>query len=255
MDIKGTSAGDLTGLNLIIQIVKKVYEREPHQLEKGALYLVPTPIGNLEDFTLRGLRILSTVDWIAAEDTRHTGLMLHRLGIKKRLISTHQHNEASRSTLLCDLLSNGSVGALVTDAGTPGISDPGQRIVKDLISNEIPAIALPGACALTTALSASGFCHQEFFFTGFLPVKSGQRLRKMQELSGIKASLVFYESPHKMPRFLNEMKHIFPEKDVVIGRELTKKFEQIIRGKGKKVAEDFTEKKWKGELVVVINNE
>lgn len=254
MEENGTITSSASPSGAFHQIIDKIYKSKPHELPEGTLYLVPTPIGNLEDFTLRALRILSKVDWIAAEDTRHTGLLLHRLGIKKKLISTHQHNEASRIEMLHDLLKKGSVGALVSDAGTPGISDPGQRVVRELAAKDVQIVALPGACALTTALSVSGFSNHEFFFSGFLPIKSGQRIKKMRQLAEIKSNLIFYESPHKMQRFMKEMKEVFPEKNVVIGREITKKFEEIIRGLGKDLADSFADKKWKGELVVVVEN-
>lgn len=237
-----------------LKFLENIYQSPVHPVDRGTLYLVPTPIGNIEDLTLRGLRILSSVDWIAAEDTRHTGLLLHRLGIKKRLISTHQHNEASSSQGIINLLSQGTSGALVSDAGTPGISDPGQRIVAELIKSEFKVVALPGACALTTTLSASGIISHEFFFSGFLPVKSGQRLRKMQSLAELKTTIILYESPHKMPRLLGELDSVFQKSPIIIGREISKKFEEYLRGSGSELNEKFQNRKWKGELVVIIDN-
>lgn len=241
-------------LQKLAPIINKIYSSPVHQLEPGTLFIIPTPIGNVEDFTLRGLRILSEVDWIAAEDTRHTGLLLHRLGIKKKLISYHKHNEKSRLSNLVESLMGGSIGALVSDAGTPGISDPGQILVSELVDQGLKVVALPGACALTTALSASGLTFTEFQFAGFPPVKSGQRLKRMMQLKESKMCLLFYESPHKMPRFLSEAKDVFPDKRMIIARELSKKFEEFLRGTPHELYELYKDKKWKGELVILINN-
>lgn len=237
-----------------MRIASKIYASPVHVLEPGTLFIVPTPLGNLEDLSLRVIRILHGVDWIAAEDTRHTGLLLSRLGIKKQLFSSHQFNESGRSRQLVDLLASGQKGALVTDAGTPGISDPGQKLVRNAADAGIKIMPLPGPCAVPTAISGSGFPCTEFHFAGFLPMKSGARLRKMQALSAHACLIVLYESPHKMPRFLDELAQVFPNNPVVIGRELTKKFEEFIRGSGSEIHQSCANRSWKGELVIVIDN-
>ncbi|MCD8534926.1 MAG: 16S rRNA (cytidine(1402)-2'-O)-methyltransferase [Verrucomicrobia bacterium] len=238
----------------VIRAMKEVYQSPVHDLDAGTLFVVPTPIGNIEDLTLRSIRILGGVDWIAAEDTRHTGLLLSRIGIKKQLFSLHQFNESGRSQQLVELLRSGQRGALVTDAGTPGISDPGQRFVRDIVQAGISLMALPGACAIPVALSASGFVHSDFFFAGFPPMKSGQRIKRMQSLAAIESILVFYESPHKMPRFLSEAYQVFPTRPIIIGRELTKKFEEYIRGSVTEIHEKYQTRSWKGEMVILIDN-
>lgn len=238
----------------VIRAVKEIYQSPVHELDAGTLFVVPTPIGNIEDMTLRSIRILGGVDWIAAEDTRHTGLLLSRIGIKKQLISLHQFNESGRSHQLMELLRSGQKGALVTDAGTPGISDPGQRFVRDIVQAGIPLMALPGACAIPLALSASGIVNSDFYFAGFSPMKSGQRIKRMQSLAAIDSILVFYESPHKMPRFLDEAHQVFPTRPMIIGRELTKKFEEYIRGSVAEIYVKYQTRAWKGEMVILIDN-
>ncbi len=210
----------------------------------------------MEDLTFRAVRVLAGVDWIAAEDTRHTGMLLSRIGVKKPLFSSHQFNESGRSRQLIEFLRAGQNGALVTDAGTPGISDPGQRLVREAVAAGIPIMTLPGACAIPTALSGSALpaAGSDFYFAGFLPMKSGQRLKRLQSLASVQTILVFYESPHKMPRFLDEAASVFPECAMVICRELTKKFEEYIRGSASELRDRFSGRKWKGELVVLIDN-
>src|SRR5687767_7525129 len=199
-------------------------------LVPGTLYLVATPIGNLEDITLRALRTLKECDVIAAEDTRRTGLLLKHFEISKPLISYFQFNEAKRSEEIIERLRRGEKVALVTDAGTPGISDPGERVVKAAIAAGLRVEPVPGPCALVAALTASGLSTEEFHFIGFLPHKSGQRRSQLERLKQTPDTLVFYESPYRIQKLLNELKEVFPDGQVVVARELTKKFEEFLRG-------------------------
>ncbi|HKW30525.1 MAG TPA: 16S rRNA (cytidine(1402)-2'-O)-methyltransferase, partial [Verrucomicrobiae bacterium] len=194
-------------------------------LTPGTLYLVATPIGNLEDITLRALRVLRECDVIAAEDTRHTGQLLKRFDIVKPLLSYFQFNEARRSEEILERLRRGDKIALVTDAGSPGISDPGERVVKGAIAAGFRVESVPGPCALVAALTAGGLPTDEFHFVGFLPHKSGQRRSKLESLKTIPGTLVLYESPYRIEKLLIEMSAVFPERGVVLARELTKKFE------------------------------
>src|SRR6266571_2740215 len=173
-------------------------ERPPPPLTSGTLYLVATPIGNLEDITLRALRTLKECDVIAAEDTRHTGQLLKHFGISKPLLSYFQFNEARRSEEIIERLRRGDKVALVTDAGTPGISDPGERVVRAAIAARLRVESVPGPCALVTAITASGLPTDEFHFIGFLPHKSGQRRKRLESLKGIPGTLVLYESPYRI---------------------------------------------------------
>src|SRR5687768_5894569 len=199
-------------------------------LTPGTLYLVATPIGNLEDITLRALRTLKEVDVIAAEDTRHTGQLLKHFEISKPLISYFQFNEAKRSEQIIERLRRGEKVALVTDAGTPGISDPGERVVKAAIAAGLRVESVPGPCALVVALTASGFSTDEFHFIGFLPHKSGQRRTQLEHLKTVPGTLVLYESPYRIQKLLTELAEIFPDRRIVLARELTKKFEEFLGG-------------------------
>ncbi len=200
-------------------------------LTASTLYLVATPIGNLEDITLRALRVLRECDVVAAEDTRHSGQLLKHFGISKPLLSYFQFNEAKRSEEIIERLRRGEKVALVTDAGSPGISDPGERVVKAAIAAGFRVEAVAGPCALIAGLTASGLPTDEFHFVGFLPHKSGQRRNKLESLKTIDGTLVFYESPYRIGKLLGELNEVFPERDVVLARELTKKFEEFLRGK------------------------
>ncbi|MGH7954245.1 MAG: 16S rRNA (cytidine(1402)-2'-O)-methyltransferase, partial [Limisphaerales bacterium] len=200
-------------------------------LTAGTLYLVATPIGNLEDITLRALRVLRECDVVAAEDTRRSGSLLKHFGISKPLLSYFQFNEAKRSEEIIGRLRRGEKVALVTDAGSPGISDPGERVVKAAIVAGLRVEAIPGACALIAGLTASGLPTDEFHFVGFLPHKSGQRKNKLESLKIIEGALIFYESPYRIEKLLGELNEIFSEREVVLARELTKKFEEFLRGK------------------------
>ena len=217
---------------------------------KGILYLVATPIGNLEDITLRAIRILKEVDFIAAEDTRHTLKLLNHLGIKKTLISYYKENENIKADNLIDKLLEGKSIALVSDAGTPAISDPGQVITKKAIENEIQVVSIPGACAAISALIASGINSKEFNFYGFLPVNKKEKKEKIESIRNEKNSLIFYEAPHKLINTLNALLEILGDRQVVLAREITKIHEQYIRGTISEVLEICKEPK--GEFVIIL---
>lgn len=218
----------------------------------GTLYLVATPIGNLEDITLRALRTLRECDVIAAEDTRHTGHLLQHFEIKKPLLSYFKFNEAKRSEEIIDRLKQGQKVALVTDAGTPGISDPGQRVVRAALAAGCRVESVPGPCAFVAGLTASGLPTDEIHFVGFLPQKSAQRRKRLENLKALDATLAFYESPYRITKFLDDLAAIMPERHVVLARELTKKFEEYLRGKPADLVEHFKNRTPKGEFVVII---
>jgi 16S rRNA (cytidine1402-2'-O)-methyltransferase len=221
-------------------------------LTPGTLYLVATPIGNLEDITFRALRVLRECDVVAAEDTRHSGQLLKHFGISKPLLSYFQFNEARRSEEIIERLRRGEKVALVTDAGSPGISDPGERVVKAAIAAGFRVEPVPGACALVAALIASGLPTDEFHFVGFLPHKSGQRRNQLESLKTVTGTLVFYESPYRIEKLLGELNGVFPEREVVLARELTKKFEEFLRGKPADLLEIAKKRSLKGEFVVLV---
>src|SRR6185436_1204666 len=200
-------------------------------LQAGTLYLVATPIGNLEDMTLRAIRVLRECDVIAAEDTRRTGQLLAHLQISKDMLSYFQHNEARRTVEIIERLRRGERVALVTDAGTPGISDPGGRIVKAALSAGLRVEPVPGPSAVIAALVASGLDTHEWHFVGFLPHKSGQRRTELERLKQVPGTLVLYESPYRIEKLLGELSELLPERTVVLAREVTKKFEEFLRGK------------------------
>ncbi|HEY5296838.1 MAG TPA: 16S rRNA (cytidine(1402)-2'-O)-methyltransferase [Verrucomicrobiae bacterium] len=226
---------------------------EAPPLKSSTLYLVATPIGNLEDITLRALRVLRECDLIAAEDTRRSGQLLKHFGISKPLLSYFQFNEARRSEEIIGRLRRGEKVALITDAGSPGISDPGERVVKAAIAAGFGVESVPGACALITALTASGLPTDEFHFIGFLPHKSGQRKNKLASLKVIKGTLIFYESPYRIEKILGELNEIFPERKVALARELTKKFEEFLRGSPAELLEIAAKRSLKGEFVVLVS--
>ena len=224
-------------------------------LTPGTLYLVATPIGNLEDITLRALRTLKECDVIAAEDTRRTGQLLRHFGISKLLLSYFQFNEARRSEEIIERLRRGEKIALVTDAGSPGISDPGERVVKAALLAGFRVESVPGPCAMVAALTASGLPTGEFHFVGFLPHKSGQRRNKLAELKTVSGTLVLYESPYRIGKLLAELNDIFPNGSVVLARELTKKFEEFLRGKPGELLDLAKKRSLRGEFVVLVRNE
>jgi 16S rRNA (cytidine1402-2'-O)-methyltransferase len=221
-------------------------------LTPATLYLVATPIGNLEDITLRALRVLKECDVVAAEDTRRSGQLLKHFGISKPLLSYFQFNEARRSEEIIERLRRGEKIALVTDAGSPGISDPGERVVKAAIAAGFRVEAVPGACALVAGLTASGLPTDEFHFIGFLPHKSGQRRNKLESLKAFEGTLVLYESPYRIEKVLTELSEVFPDRQVVLARELTKKFEEFLRGTPAELLERTKQRSLKGEFVVMI---
>lgn len=221
-------------------------------LTPGTLYLVATPIGNLEDITLRALRVLRECDVVAAEDTRRSGQLLRHFEISKPLLSYFQFNEAKRSEEIIERLRRGEKVALVTDAGSPGISDPGERVVKAAIAAGLRVESVPGPSALVAALTASGLPTEEFHFIGFLPHKSGQRRNKLESLKPFEGTLVLYESPYRIEKLLGELVEVFPDRQVVLARELTKKFEEYLRGKPAELLELAKKRSLKGEFVVMI---
>lgn len=216
------------------------------------LYIVATPIGNLKDITLRSLDVLKSVDMIACEDTRHTRILLDHYGIKTPTTSFFQHNRFIKAEYLLKLLQEGKSVALVSDAGTPGILDPGYNLINLAIKNNIKMTFIPGPAALVNALVLSGKPAHEFFFAGFLPNKKISRKNKLKELSKLKCTIIFYESCHRIESTLEDLLEIFGSKEVVLARELTKKFEEVIRGEPKAVLEGLKKSKPRGEFVVII---
>ncbi len=195
--------------------------------DSAALYVVPTPLGNLADLTRRAEEILRTVPWVAAEDTRHSSPLLKQLGAQARTLPAHQHNEHEAAVRIVERLQAGESVALISDAGTPGISDPGARVVAAVRAAGCKVVPLPGPCAATTALSASGLLDEHFLFYGFLPSKGGQRRQALEELRDTPCALVFYEAPHRVLETVADMATVFGERTLVIARELTKLFETV----------------------------
>lgn len=222
-------------------------------LTPGTLYLVATPIGNLEDITLRALRTLKECDVVAAEDTRHTGQLLKHFGIAKPMLSYFQFNEARRSEEIIERLRRGDKISLVTDAGSPGISDPGERVVRAARTAGLRVESVPGPCALVAALTASGLPTDEFHFIGFLPHKSGQRRKQLEALQDFSGTLILYESPYRIEKLIGELNAVFPDRRVVLARELTKKFEEYLSGTPGELLEVVGKRRLKGEFVVLVN--
>src|SRR5678816_196336 len=221
----------------------------------GTLYLVATPIGNLADITHRAIQVLSNVDLIACEDTRHTHKLLNHYGINTKTISYHEHNEQQRATELIDRLKQGTNVAVVSDAGTPSISDPGFRLVRAAIENEIVVVPVPGPSALISALIAAGLPTDEFFFAGFLPSRTNARRARLAELQSVPGTLIFYEAPHRLVATLKDAREILGEREAVVARELTKLHEEIRRGRLSELTADYTDRKAdvRGEIVVLID--
>jgi 16S rRNA (cytidine1402-2'-O)-methyltransferase len=220
----------------------------------GTLYLVATPIGNLEDITHRALRVLGEVDIIACEDTRHTRKLLHHYGIDTKTISYHEHNERERAAELLEQLKSGLDIAVVTDAGTPAISDPGFRLTKAAIDSGVRVVPIPGANALTTALVGSGLPTDEFYFGGFLPARAGARRARLAEFRSIPATLIFYEGPHRIAATLKDAHEILGEREAVVARELTKLHEEFARGRLSELATRFSSaENARGEMVLMID--
>lgn len=221
-------------------------------MEKGILYICPTPIGNLEDITLRTIRILGEVDLIAAEDTRHSIKLLNHFDIKKPLTSYHEHNIREKGVELIHKLNNGQNIALISDAGMPGISDPGQDLIREAIQENIEVIALPGATASITALVVSGLPTDKFTFNGFLSSKKRERRSQLEEIKNNRTTSIIYESPHRLMGLLEDMAYILGDRRLSISRELTKKYEETFRGTPEQALEKFKESGIRGEFVIVI---
>lgn len=220
---------------------------------EGKLYIVSTPIGNREDITLRALRILKEVDLIAAEDTRHTSSLLKHFGIQTPLTSYFEGNELKKKEFILSKLRQGDQIALVSDAGTPGISDPGFRLIQAAIENVISVVPIPGPSAVITALSVSGLPTDSFLFKGFLPHKLKKRKDLLKQLEEMKATLIFYESPHRLAESLSDILDVLGDREMVLTRELTKIYEEVLRGKVSEIINQIGERKLKGEVTLVIS--
>ena len=220
-------------------------------IRHGALYLVATPIGNLEDITYRAVKVLASVDLIAAEDTRKTKILLDHYNISKPMMSYYSYNEKTRAPQLIEKLLAGLSVALVSDAGTPGISDPAFHIVQQALENAIAIIPIPGPAACLTALIASGLATDRFVFEGFLPLKKGRKT-KFEILKSESRTMIIYESPHRVMKTLNDIQTYLGNRKVVVARELTKKFEEIVRGSVQSVLIELSKKSPRGEYVVMI---
>jgi len=220
-------------------------------LEAG-LYIVSTPIGNLEDITLRALSVLKEVDLIACEDTRRTGLLLAHYQIKNRLISYHEYNKLQRTPEILELLRQGKSVALVSDAGTPGISDPGFYLIRAAIEKNYRMIPIPGASAILAGIVISGLPSDRFAFEGFLPKREGRKMKKLEDLKLEPRTMIFYDSPNRVKRTLNDMLEIFSDRRIVLVRELTKKFEETLRGKISEIIEILEQRELKGEIVLIV---
>jgi 16S rRNA (cytidine1402-2'-O)-methyltransferase len=216
----------------------------------GNLYTIATPIGNLEDITFRAIKTLKEVDIIACEDTRHTLKLLNHYDIKKPLVSYHQHSKVSKIDYLIKELKSGKNIAIVTDAGTPGISDPGQVLISKAVEEEIKVIPIPGPSAVITALSAAGVPTDSFVFLGFLPHKKGRKTI-LESFKQEKRTIVFYESPHRIEKLLGELKEVLEDRQIVVARELTKMFEEILKGTVSEIQEKL--EIIKGEFVVIVS--
>ena len=216
------------------------------------LYLVPTPIGNLGDITLRAVEVLREAELIACEDTRHSLRLLNHLEIRKPLVSYHEHNEARRTAELIERLRQGAVIAVITDAGMPGISDPGHRLLRACITEGISYTVLPGPSAVLTALVGSGFPAESFYYGGFLPVKSGQRERELGHAAERRETSIFFESPHRLVRTLEVCARLCPERALCVARELTKQFEEYRIGIAAPLVEHYTAHPPKGEIVFLV---
>lgn len=221
-------------------------------MKKGTLYIVSTPIGNLEDITLRALRVLREVQLIAAEDTRRTKKLLNAYQIRTPLTSLYDHNELEKSSFLISRIGDGVNVAYVSDAGTPGISDPGYILVNLAIENQINVVPIPGISAVITALSVSGLPMDHFVFNGFLPSRANKRKQFLELLKDESRTMVFYESPNRLVSTLRDIEEILGNREVVVSRELTKVFEEILRGNVRKIIDSLQERAIKGEITLVV---
>ena len=222
--------------------------------DKGHLFVVGTPIGNLEDITLRAISTLQNVDLILAEDTRNSKKLLSAHNINTKMMSYHEHSNEKETKRIISLLLDGKNLALISDAGTPTISDPGYGLIRDCIKKEIRIIPIPGASAITTAMSVSGLPSDSFTFFGFLPQKKG-RIKKIKELLNVDNTIILFESPFRLEKTLNQLKEYLGNRSVVVGRELTKLYEEIIRGNLEDVIKYFSKSKVKGEIVIMIGKD
>jgi 16S rRNA (cytidine1402-2'-O)-methyltransferase len=218
----------------------------------GTLYVIATPIGNLEDITLRALRILKEVDLIAAEDTRRTKKLLNHYGVRTPLTSYHEHNEKTKAPSLLARLEQGKNIALVSDAGTPTLSDPGYELVREAIKKGFTIVPVPGASALVAALSVSGLPTDGFVFNGFLPPKRSERRATLHQLRDEKKTLVFYEAPHRLKKSLRDLLEILGDREVVVGREISKVYEEFIRGCLSETVQQAELREWRGEITLVV---
>jgi 16S rRNA (cytidine1402-2'-O)-methyltransferase len=218
----------------------------------GTLYVVATPLGNLEDVTLRALRVLKEVSVIACEDTRRTRVLLSHFGIHASVTSYFEHNKLRKGARLIETLEHGQSVALVTDAGTPGISDPGFLLVKQARDAGVPVVPVPGPSAVVTALSAAGVPADRFVFDGFLPVKPGRRVHRLEALRSLEMTVVCYESPHRILVALEAIAQVFGEREIVVARELTKQFEEIVRGPAATLKARFEARPVRGEFTLII---
>jgi len=220
--------------------------------EPGTLFVCATPIGNLEDLTFRAKRILQEVDLICAEDTRQTRKLLDHYKIDTPQTSYHKFNIRAKTGYLISILKEGKSLALVSDAGVPGISDPGYEVINEAIAQGINVVAIPGASALVSALSVSGLSTENFMFLGFLPKKPGKRRKALKDLTDAQATLIIYESPHRMLKCLKDVEAVLGDRNIVVARELTKKFEEVLRGKVSKIIIEWENSPRKGEMVLLI---
>ena len=221
-------------------------------MNSGKLYICPTPIGNLEDITIRTLNVLKEVDLIAAEDTRNSLKLLNHYEIKKPLTSYHKYSSNEKRVYLSEKIENGENIALISDAGMPGISDPGEELIKLAIENQVEVIGLPGATASITALVVSGLNTEKFVFEGFLSSKNSDRKRELEDLKAESRTIIFYESPHRLLKSLEDMLNILGNRKIAVARELTKYYEEVFRGKISQALDSFTNRAIKGEFVLVV---
>ncbi len=229
--------------------------KKSNDLKKGALYVVATPIGNLEDISMRAIRVMKEADIIAAEDTRHTKIMLNYFQISTPLISLHEHNEKEKSALIIEKINAGKDIVYVTDAGTPCISDPGYYLTSKAHDENIKVIPVPGPSAVIAALCVSGFPTDSFVFCGFLPARQNDRKKYLQTLKIEERTIVFYESPMRIMASLNDLYDILGNREIVLAREITKKFEEIKRGDISAIIGELTGRKIKGEITIIIKGE
>ncbi|MBH0231854.1 16S rRNA (cytidine(1402)-2'-O)-methyltransferase [Halobacillus yeomjeoni] len=230
----------------------KVQKSFKDEQTEGVLYIVPTPIGNLQDMTFRAVETLKKVDVIAAEDTRNTKKLLNHFEIQSPLVSYHEHNKHAKGPQLIERLKKGEDIALVSDAGMPGISDPGEELVKEAVEGELSVIVLPGANAALPALAGSGLSTEQFYFFGFLPRKKKERASELERLQSLSATLVFYESPHRLKEMLAHVLEVFGNRQATIARELTKRYEEYIRGNLEELVSWSQEEEVRGEFCIIV---